>query len=136
MRMMETTRPSSASYTLPPERQACSASTSGKQVHNASSKVNLVVHKMLLPLLDAPLRTHVVFDAEADQAELDLMEEVDKSHPRVMEDPTSFVQHLQSLLSRYKAYASGYSRVHNQVVLVDEPVPGAGTSGARRNATA
>ena len=130
MRMMETTR---ASSPLPLERPVCAtSSSSGKQVHNASSKVNLVVHKMLLPLLDAPLRTHVVFDAEADQAELDLLEEVDKSNPQILEDPTSFVQHLQSLLSRYRAYASGYSRIHNQPILVDAPLPGT----SKKNATA
>jgi hypothetical protein len=122
MRMMETTRASplaSSIISQSPERLCCTSSSSSsiagtsssKQVHNASSKVNLVVHKMLLPLLEAPLRTHVVFDAEADQAELDLMEEVDRGNPQILEDPTSFVQHLQSLLSRYKAYASGYSRI-------------------------
>jgi hypothetical protein len=82
-----------------------------KLMHNASSKVAVVVEKMLLPLLDAPLRSHVAFDAEADQAELDLMEEVDKQHPEAMADSRSFVSHLGTLFDRYKAYASGYGAV-------------------------
>lgn len=88
----------------------------GKQVHNASSKVNLVVRKMLLPLLDAPMHPHVVFDAEEDQEELDLLEKMDRARPEMLEDPKTFVQHLQGLLSRYQAYASGYSRVNTQNV--------------------
>lgn len=86
-----------------------------KQVHNASSKVNLVVRKMLLPLLDTPMHPHVVFDAEENQEELDLLERMDRSRPEMLEDPKTFVQHLQNLLSRYHAYANGYSQVttHN-----------------------
>jgi hypothetical protein len=82
-----------------------------KLMHNASSKVAVVVEKMLLPLLDVPLRTHVIFDAEADQAELDLMEEVGKQHPGAMADAQTFTSHLHSLFERYKAYASGYAAV-------------------------
>jgi hypothetical protein len=79
-----------------------------KVVHNASSKVSLVVHKMLLPLLDAPLQSHVVFDVEADQDELDLLARMNQSRPALMEDQLSFVEHLQALFNRYKAYADGY----------------------------
>ena len=93
-----------------PESLGKESGVGKQQVHNASSKVSLVVHKMLLPLLDTPLRTHVVFDAEADQAELDLMEQVEKAKPEILDDPKSFVQHLQNLVSRYRAYAGGYSR--------------------------
>lgn len=83
----------------------------GKAVHNASSKISLVVRKMLLPLLDTPMHTHVVFDAETDQEELDLLEQMDRNRPQMLDDPKSFVQHLQSLIGRYHTYASGYSRV-------------------------
>lgn len=82
-----------------------------KVVHNASSKVSLVVHKMLLPLLDTPLRSHVVFDVEADQDELDLVAQMNKTRPGLLEDPLSFVAHLQALFHRYKAYADGYSEL-------------------------
>ena len=103
------------------------ATTTNKPVHNASSKVTLVVRKMLLPLLDTPMHTHVVFDAESDQEELDLLEQLDRSRPNILEDPKSFVQHLQSLLGRYQTYASGYSRVSttsSAVVEVEAPTAG------------
>ena len=93
--------------------------STGKPVHNASSKVTLVVRKMLLPLLDTPMHTHVVFDAESDQEELDLLEQMDRSRPSILEDPKSFVQHLQGLLGRYQTYASGYSRVSTNSVAPD-----------------
>ena len=82
-----------------------------KLMHNASSKVSVVVEKMLLPILDTPLRPHVVFDAVQDQAELDLMEEVDKQHPEVMADSQSFTRHLLGLYDRYKIYSQGYSPI-------------------------
>ena len=82
-----------------------------KLLHNASSKVAVVVEKMLLPLLDAPLRSHVVFDAVQDQAELDLIEEVDKLRPDVMADSQTFSRHLLTLYDRYRAYSQGYGAV-------------------------
>ena len=87
-----------------------------KVVHNASSKVSLVVHKMLLPLLEAPLRSHVVFDVEADQDELDLVAQMNKTRPALLDDPLSFVEHLQTLFHRYKAYADGYRAVSTELV--------------------
>lgn len=86
-----------------------------KLVHNASSKVSLVVQRMLLPLLDTPMRTHVVFDVDKDQAELDLMDQLEREKPEVLEDSKSFVQHLQGLYDRYKqgmlVHGGAYSRV-------------------------
>lgn len=84
-----------------------------KVVHNASSKVSLVVQKMLFPLLDMPLRSHVVFDVERDQAELDLLDELGRNKPEVLDDPGTFVQHLQVLFDRYKQGFRGgaYNRV-------------------------
>lgn len=81
--------------------------------HNASSKVSLVVQRMLFPLLDVPMRTHVLLDAEADQVELDLLDQVGREKPSLMEDQQCFLQHLQSLLERYKRRREGpaYSRV-------------------------
>jgi hypothetical protein len=73
-----------------------------KVVHNASSKVSLVVQKMLLPLLDTPMRTHVVFDVESDQVELDLMDQLGRTKPEVLDDSTTFVKHLQILFDRYR----------------------------------
>ena len=101
-----------ASHAAPDEETVGLGGSKGRKLmHNASSKVAVVVEKMLLPLLDVPLRSHVVFDAETDQAELDLMEEVDRRHPWAMVDAQAFVGHLQTLFVRYKAYAGGYSKV-------------------------
>jgi len=87
-----------------------------KVVHNASSKVSLVVQRMLLPIIQTPLRSHVVFDVEEDQVELDLIEQLGKKNPGVLEDQTglTFIQHLQGLFDRYKWWRSpsgAYSRV-------------------------
>jgi hypothetical protein len=85
-----------------------------KIVHNASSKVSLVVQRMLFPLLDTPMRTHVALDAEADQLELDLIDQVGRHKPGIMDDQQSFISHLQSLLERYKMRAGSqgtYARV-------------------------
>ena len=84
-----------------------------KGVHNASSKGCLVVQRMLFPLLDAPMRTHVVLDTEANQVELDLLDQVGRDKPGLLADQQSFVQHLISLMERYRwRRGSGvYSRV-------------------------
>jgi hypothetical protein len=109
MEATTTTTPSNGTGSLthspdPPstseERQA--GGKERKVVHNASSKVSLVVQRMLLPLLDAPLRSHVVFDVEKDQTELDLMDQLSREKPEVLEDSKSFVEHLQMLYDRYK----------------------------------
>jgi len=85
----------------------------GKVVHNASSKVNLVVHKMLFPMLDTPSRSHVSLDSEADQVELDLLDQVGRQKPSLLDDQQGFIAHLQSLLERYRRRCNGpaYSRV-------------------------
>ena len=82
-------------------------------MHNASSKVSLVVQRMLFPLLDAPMRTHVVLDTEANQVELDLLDQVGRDKPGLLNDQQSFVQHLMSLMERYrwKRGSGVYSRV-------------------------
>jgi hypothetical protein len=88
-----------------------------KVTHNASSKVAVVVERMLLPLLDAPLRTHVVFDAlpsEEDQGALDLVEEVERRHPEAVADPASFLGYMSTLYERYRAFCrGGYAEVPN-----------------------
>ena len=89
------------------------ASERAKVAHNASSKVSLVVQKMLFPILDSPMRTHVSLDSEADQVELDLLDQVGRQNPSLLEDQQGFVAHLQSLLERYRRRCNGpsYSRV-------------------------
>lgn len=86
-----------------------------KVTHNASSKVAVVVERMLLPLLDAPMRTHVVFDAlpsEEDQGALDLVEEVERRHPEAVADPASFLGYMSALYDRYRAFCrGGYAEV-------------------------
>ena len=81
-----------------------------KPVHNASSKVSLVVQRMLFPMLDSPMRTHVLLDTDAEQMELDLLDQVGRTRPELLEDQQTFVQHLLSLVERYSK-SSGYARV-------------------------
>lgn len=92
-------------------------------VHNASSKVTLVVQKMLFPLLDTPMRSHVVFDVERDQAELDLMDQLGRNKPEVLEDSQTFVQHLQGLFDRYKQGFSVCGGAYNRVPTLSPPAP-------------
>lgn len=83
-----------------------------KPMNNASSKVNLVVQRMLFPMLDSPMRTHVLLDTDADQIELDLLDQVGRARPELMDDPQSLVSHLLSLMERYRWSAGkGYGRV-------------------------
>lgn len=88
-----------------------------KVAHNASSKVSLVVQKMLFPLLDSPMRTHVVLDSESEQAELDLLDQVNRQNPSLLNDQQSFIKHIQSLLERYCRRCNGptYARVSTQL---------------------
>ena len=106
--------PSGAEDTAP--NSSNNSNNNRKVVHNASSKVSLVVQRMLLPIIQTPLRSHVVFDVEEDQVELDLIEQLGKKNPGVLEDQTglTFIQHLQGLFDRYKWWRSpsgAYSRV-------------------------
>jgi hypothetical protein len=99
-------------------RVAPASEDKGRKVtHNASSKVAVVVERMLLPMLDTPLRPHVVFDAldEAEQSELDLVDEVDRRHPGATADATSFLGHMAAMYERYRASCwvrgGGYTEV-------------------------
>lgn len=107
MRSMGTSLPETTS----PDNQA--GGVERRSVHNASSKVSLVVRRMLFPLLDLPMRSHVLLDAESDQVELDLLDQVGRQKPALMEDQQCLFQHLQSLLERYRRGREGpvYSRV-------------------------
>lgn len=102
---------------LDEDRVACGGAGKGaaaatkKVLHNASTKVAVVVERMLLPLLDTPLRSHVTFAPVDEQAEFDLMEEVERRRPDVMGDPTAFSGHFQSLYERYMYFAHGYGVV-------------------------
>ena len=87
------------------------AGQSRKVVHNASSKVSLVVRKMLFPLLDSPMRTHVALDSDADQVELDLLDQVERHRPGIIEDDEGFLQHIQNLLARYRRRSVRYALV-------------------------
>lgn len=82
-----------------------------KTLHNASTKVAVVVERMLLPLLDTPLRSHVTFVPVDEQSEFDLMEEVERRRPDVMSDAAAFRGHFQSLYERYMYFAHGYAAV-------------------------
>ena len=101
--------------TSPPPDAEPTPPSSGerKAVHNASSKVSLVVQRMLFPLLDAPMRTHVILDTEVNQVELDLLDQVGRHKPALLDDQQGFIRHLQSLMDRYKRQRGGpsYARV-------------------------
>lgn len=101
MRMEATQAVSGLSSAEPKER---------KPVHNASSKVSLVVQRMLFPMLDSPMRTHVLLDTDADQVELDLLDQVGRTRPGLLDDDQTFVQHLLGLAERYRR-GGGYTRV-------------------------
>jgi hypothetical protein len=73
-----------------------------KVVQNASSKVQLVVQRMLLPLLDAGVGTHVVFDAEDDQAETKLLDHMRATRPELLADEGAFAAHMCRVLKRYR----------------------------------
>lgn len=87
----------------------------GKKVMlNAASKVVVVVEKMLLPLLDIPVGSHVVFGAVDEQTEFDLFDELRRKQPDVMDDVDTFARHATELYQRYQCYAgsvAGSSRV-------------------------
>ena len=84
-------------------RMESSKDPAGSRVmHNATCKVNLVVHKMLLPLVDMPMRPFIEFDGGVDSVELDLIDHLRERHPTVMEDRGSFVEYLKGLFDRYR----------------------------------
>jgi hypothetical protein len=85
-----------------------------KLVQNATSKVNLVVQRMLLPLLDMPLRGHILLDVEDAQPEVDLLEHMHRRHPGVMSDRASFVRYFTELFDRY-GRGAGYQQVVGSV---------------------
>jgi len=93
------------------EHAASSSIKDRKPAHNASSKVSLVVQRMLFPMLDSPMRTHVLLDTEEQQAELDLLDQVGRTRPDLLEDQQTLVQHLMSLVERYTRSGGGYARV-------------------------
>ena len=76
-----------------------------KTVQNASSKVNLVVQRMLLPLLDTPMRSHVVFDADAGHMEMALLDHMSSARPELLSDEGRFLEHFQALFRRYQVPA-------------------------------
>jgi hypothetical protein len=77
---------------------------------NAASKVVGVMDKMLLPLLDAAVGTHVSFVAVDEQSEFDLFDEMRRRRPSVMEDAETFARHARDLYGRYLSYSGGEGR--------------------------
>jgi hypothetical protein len=77
-----------------------------KVTHNASSKVAVVVERMLLPLLDVPLRPHVVFDAldVEDHGELDLVDEVERRYPGTVTSGGTFLERMSGIYARYCSF--------------------------------
>ncbi len=77
-----------------------------KVTHNASSKVAVVVERMLLPLLDVPLRPHVVFDAldVEDHGELEMVDEVERRYPGAVTSAGTFLERMSAIYSRYCSF--------------------------------
>jgi hypothetical protein len=72
-----------------------------KTIQNASSKVNLVVQRMLLPLLDSPMRSHVLFDGDGEHMEIALLDHMSTTRPELLADEGRFLEHFQELFKRY-----------------------------------
>jgi len=89
------------------EEDGRSARGGGGLVVNAASKIVAVVDKMLLPLLDISVGTHVRFVVEEEQAEFDLFDEVRRRRPACLDDADTFALHARSLYERYMAYCGG-----------------------------
>lgn len=68
---------------------------------NAASKVVVVIEKMLLPLLDTYVGTHVCFSVAEEQTEFDLLDQVRRERPGVMTDLETFVEYARGLYERY-----------------------------------
>lgn len=80
----------------------------GKKIMlNAASKVVGVVDKMLLPLLDMPVGSHVGFAAVEEQTEFDLFDELRRKRPAAMDDAETFARHATELYERYLRYSGG-----------------------------
>lgn len=73
-----------------------------KSVQNASSKVSLVVHRMLVPLLEVPMKSHVAFDTDEDEPERELMDHVQRRNPAVMSDKISFLDFIGKMFDVYQ----------------------------------
>ena len=82
--------------------ESSTVSKERKTVQNATSKISFVVHRMLLPLLDMPLRGHIRLDTDDDQPEVDLMDQMRRKYPDVMSDRASFVKYFTDLFDRYE----------------------------------
>jgi hypothetical protein len=90
-----------------------------KIVQNASSKVSLVVQRMLLPLLEAPMRGYVVFEAEHDDSMRELLDTMRQNKPELVEDRGEFLEHMGRIFDEFS--------VPVQAVLgtkTEQPLPG------------
>jgi len=72
-----------------------------KIVQNASSKVSLVVQRMLLPLLEAPMRGYVVFEAEHDDSMRELLDTMRQNKPELVEDRGEFLEHMGRIFDEF-----------------------------------
>jgi len=81
---------------------SCTTTKERKSVQNASSKVSLVVHKMLVPLLDVPMKSHISFDMEEDEPERELMDHMQRKNPGIMHDKGSFLDFLGRMFDVYQ----------------------------------
>ena len=81
------------------------ASMRGKKTMlNAASKVVAVVEKMLLPLLDTHVGTHVSFCVSDEHSEFDLLDGVRRVRPGAMSDLDTFVEYARGLYERYSRH--------------------------------
>lgn len=79
------------------------ASRGKKTMLNAASKVVVVIEKMLLPLLDVYVGSHVSFFVADEQTEFDFLDQVQRQHPGAMTDLETFVEYARGLFERYQS---------------------------------
>jgi hypothetical protein len=84
-------------------RMEVSSTKSRKPIQNAPTKVNQVVHRMLFPLLETPLASHVSFTRSDSEPVVELLERLQDSLPSVMDDKTVFLSVLEKA---YDAFSS------------------------------
>ena len=69
-----------------------------KNNQNASSKVTTVVHKVLLPLLNAPVGTNISFQPkDMDEVNRQYLEHLTENEPETVKNRDMFIQRMTEL---------------------------------------
>ena len=68
-----------------------------KPIHNASSKVSLVVHRMLAPLIDYEVGSFVDLDGDEESSDVNFIDSVRQAQPQAFISRDTFIQFINSL---------------------------------------